>query len=140
MDYTAHNKIVSFIWSIADDCLRDVSVRGKYRDVILPMFVLRRLDCLLSRVKKQSRKRSSASGMKLGSPISNWKVFKKPPGMSFIILHHGLCKSLSTQQPIIVRFWRPTSKLISMALARMLKRSSTSSSCAPWQGIWQKKM
>lgn len=47
MDFTAHNKIVSFIWSIADDCLRDVYVRGKYRDVILPMFVLRRLDCLL---------------------------------------------------------------------------------------------
>lgn len=47
MDHSAHNKIVSFIWSIADDCLRDVFVRGKYRDVILPMFVLRRLDCLL---------------------------------------------------------------------------------------------
>lgn len=47
MDHSSHNKIVSFIWSIADDCLRDVFVRGKYRDVILPMFVLRRLDCLL---------------------------------------------------------------------------------------------
>jgi type I restriction enzyme M protein len=47
MNHTAHNKLVSFIWSIADDCLRDVFVRGKYRDVILPMFVLRRLDCLL---------------------------------------------------------------------------------------------
>lgn len=47
MDHSTHNKIVSFIWSIADDCLRDVFVRGKYRDVILPMFVLRRLDCLL---------------------------------------------------------------------------------------------
>ena len=44
MNTTAHNKIVSFIWSIADDCLRDVYVRGKYRDVILPMVVLRRLD------------------------------------------------------------------------------------------------
>ncbi|HHK3720254.1 TPA: N-6 DNA methylase, partial [Pseudomonas aeruginosa] len=42
-----HNKLVSFIWSIADDCLRDVYVRGKYRDVILPMVVLRRLDALL---------------------------------------------------------------------------------------------
>jgi len=42
-----HNKLVSFIWSIADDCLRDVYVRGKYRDVILPMVVLRRLDSLL---------------------------------------------------------------------------------------------
>lgn len=51
MDHTTHNKIVSFIWSIADDCLRDVYVRGKYRDVILPMFVLRRLDCLLEPTK-----------------------------------------------------------------------------------------
>ena len=52
MDHTAHNKIASFIWSIADDCLRDVFVRGKYRDVILPMFVLRRLDCLLEPSKE----------------------------------------------------------------------------------------
>jgi type I restriction enzyme M protein len=51
MDHAAHNKIVSFIWSIADDCLRDVFVRGKYRDVILPMFVLRRIDCLLEDTK-----------------------------------------------------------------------------------------
>ncbi|WAR46010.1 type I restriction-modification system subunit M [Methylomonas rapida] len=47
MNHAAHNKLVSFIWSIADDCLRDVYVRGKYRDVILPMVVLRRLDALL---------------------------------------------------------------------------------------------
>jgi type I restriction enzyme M protein len=55
MDHAAHNKIVSFIWSIADDCLRDVFVRGKYRDVILPMFVLRRLDCLLEPTKQALR-------------------------------------------------------------------------------------
>jgi len=47
MTQAVHNKLVSFIWSIADDCLRDVYVRGKYRDVILPMVVLRRLDALL---------------------------------------------------------------------------------------------
>jgi type I restriction enzyme M protein len=52
MDHSQHNKIVSFIWSIADDCLRDVFVRGKYRDVILPMFVLRRIDCLLEPTKQ----------------------------------------------------------------------------------------
>lgn len=52
MDHTTHNKIVAFIWSIADDCLRDVFVRGKYRDVILPMFVLRRLDALLEPSKE----------------------------------------------------------------------------------------
>ena len=39
--------ITNFIWGIADDVLRDLYVRGKYRDVILPMTVLRRLDAVL---------------------------------------------------------------------------------------------
>ncbi|WP_207420231.1 type I restriction-modification system subunit M [Desertivirga brevis] len=52
MNHAVHNKLVSFIWSIADDCLRDVYVRGKYRDVILPMVVLRRLDALLEPTKE----------------------------------------------------------------------------------------
>ncbi len=39
--------ITNFIWGIADDVLRDLYVRGKYRDVILPMTVLRRLDVVL---------------------------------------------------------------------------------------------
>ena len=51
MDNQVHNAIVSFIWGIADDCLRDVYVRGKYRDVILPMTVIRRLDALLEETK-----------------------------------------------------------------------------------------
>lgn len=51
MNQAVHNRLVSFIWSIADDCLRDVYVRGKYRDVILPMVVLRRLDALLEPTK-----------------------------------------------------------------------------------------
>ncbi|MCT4616496.1 MAG: type I restriction-modification system subunit M N-terminal domain-containing protein [Marinifilaceae bacterium] len=53
MNTTAHNKLVSFIWSLADDCLRDVYVRGKYRDVILPVVVLRRLDALLEHTKEK---------------------------------------------------------------------------------------
>lgn len=53
MNTQVHNKLVSFIWSIADDCLRDVYVRGKYRDVILPMVVLRRLDVLLEPSKDE---------------------------------------------------------------------------------------
>ena len=40
MDARMLNTIVNFIWGIADDCLRDVYVRGKYRDVILPMTVM----------------------------------------------------------------------------------------------------
>ncbi len=42
-----HARIVSLIWGIADDVLRDLYVRGKYRDVILPFTVLRRLDSVL---------------------------------------------------------------------------------------------
>ncbi len=53
MDHSSHKKIVSFIWSIADDCLRNVFVRSKYRDVILPMFVLRRINCLLEESKEE---------------------------------------------------------------------------------------
>jgi type I restriction enzyme M protein len=52
MDQATHNKIVSFIWGIADDVLRDLFKRGKYPDVILPMCVLRRLDAVLEPTKK----------------------------------------------------------------------------------------
>ena len=53
MNQKVHNQIVSFIWSVADDVLRDVFVRGKYRDIILPFTVLRRLDALLVPTKKE---------------------------------------------------------------------------------------
>jgi type I restriction enzyme M protein len=46
------NWITNYIWGIADDVLRDLYVRGKYRDVILPMTVVRRLDSLLESTKK----------------------------------------------------------------------------------------
>ena len=52
MDQATHNKIVSFLWGIADDVLRDLFKRGKYPDVILPMCVLRRLDAVLEPTKK----------------------------------------------------------------------------------------
>lgn len=53
MNPKVHNQIVSYIWSIADDVLRDVFVRGKYRDIILPFTVLRRLDALLVPTKNK---------------------------------------------------------------------------------------
>ena len=52
MDARMLNTIVNFIWGIADDCLRDVYVRGKYRDVILPMTVLKRFDDALAPTKR----------------------------------------------------------------------------------------
>ena len=46
------NWITNYIWGIADDVLRDLYVRGKYRDVILPMTVLHRLDAVLEEGKQ----------------------------------------------------------------------------------------
>ncbi len=51
MNHPHLNWIAHFIWGIADDVLRDPYVRGKYRDVILPMTVLRRLDAVLEPTK-----------------------------------------------------------------------------------------
>lgn len=66
MDNQTYNQIVSFIWGIADDCLRDVYVRGKYRDVILPMTVIRRLDAVLEPTKEavlEMKKKLDAAGI-----------------------------------------------------------------------------
>src|SRR5277367_5418548 len=52
MDQATHNKIVSFLWGVADDVLRDLFKRGKYPDVVLPMCVLRWLDAVLEPTKK----------------------------------------------------------------------------------------
>ena len=47
-----HSEIVSFLWGVAD-LIRDTFKRGKYQDIILPLTVLRRLDCVLSSTKEQ---------------------------------------------------------------------------------------
>jgi type I restriction enzyme M protein len=52
MDTAQLNGLTNFIWNIADDVLRDVYVRGRYRDVILPMTVMRRLDAVLQPTKQ----------------------------------------------------------------------------------------
>ena len=52
MDQPQLNWIANFIWGIADDILRDLYQRGKYRDVILPMTVLRRIDAVLEPTKQ----------------------------------------------------------------------------------------
>ncbi|MGQ0655217.1 MAG: type I restriction-modification system subunit M [Betaproteobacteria bacterium] len=47
-----HSEIVGFLWGVAD-LIRDTFKRGKYQDVILPLTVLRRLDCVLSGTKEK---------------------------------------------------------------------------------------
>ena len=81
MDNRVHNQIVSFIWGIADDCLRDVYVRGKYRDVILPMTVIRRLDALLEDSKESvldMKKKLDAAGID-----NQWPALCNVAGQAF---------------------------------------------------------
>lgn len=53
MNNEQFNQIVNFLWSIPNEILRDYYVRGKYRDVILPMIVIRRLDAVLEPTKEK---------------------------------------------------------------------------------------
>ncbi|WP_337897532.1 N-6 DNA methylase [Mesomycoplasma ovipneumoniae] len=65
-----YNKLISFIWSVADDCLRDVYVRGKYRDVILPMTLIKRFDSIIEPEKANIMK------FKEMAEKNNWDVTK----------------------------------------------------------------
>ena len=53
-----HSEIVSFLWGVAD-LIRDTFKRGKYQDVILPLTVLSRLDCVLAPTKERVLKRQA---------------------------------------------------------------------------------
>lgn len=95
MDNQVHNAIVSFIWGIADDCLRDVYVRGKYRDVILPMTVIRRLDAMLEDTKPAvlaMKEKMDAAG------ISNqWPALCNAAGQAFCNSSPFLLKDLTSR-------------------------------------------
>jgi len=80
MNQKVHNQIVSFIWGIADDVLRDVFVRGKYRDIILPFTVLRRLDALLVPTKE---KVLEANAFLIKQNIDNKKALENQSGYAF---------------------------------------------------------
>jgi type I restriction enzyme M protein len=54
-----HGEIVGFLWGVAD-LIRDTFRRGKYQDVILPLTVLRRLDCVLAATKEAVLARQAA--------------------------------------------------------------------------------
>ncbi len=81
MEAGQHSSIVNFIWGIADDVLRDVYVRGKYRDVILPMTVIRRLDCLLEDSKEAVLK--AKAGYDAANIQNQEKLLTKVSGHKF---------------------------------------------------------
>ena len=95
MDNQVHNAIVSFIWGIADDCLRDVYVRGKYRDVILPMTVIRRLDAMLEDTKPavlEMKEKMDAAGI-----TNQWPALRNAAGQAFCNSSQFLLKDLTSR-------------------------------------------
>ena len=95
MDNQVHNQIVSFIWGIADDCLRDIYVRGKYRDVILPMTVIRRLDAMLEGTKAavlDMKKKLDAAGID-----NQWPALCNAAGQAFCNASPFLLKDLTSR-------------------------------------------
>ncbi len=95
MDNQVHNQIVSFIWGIADDCLRDVYVCGKYRDVILPMTVIRRLDVMLESTKPavlEMKKRMDDAGI-----TNQWPALCNAAGQAFCNASPFLLKDLTSR-------------------------------------------
>jgi len=95
MDNQLQNSIVSFIWGIADDCLRDVYVRGKYRDVILPMTVIRRLDAMLEDTKTavlEMKKKMDEAGI-----TNQWPALCNAAGQAFCNASPFLLKDLTSR-------------------------------------------
>lgn len=95
MDNQEYNSIVSFIWAIADDCLRDVYVRGKYRDVILPMTVIRRLDVMLEETKPavlEMKKQLDAAKID-----NQWPALCNEAGQAFCNASPFLLKDLTSR-------------------------------------------
>ena len=95
MDNQVHNSIVSFIWGIADDCLRDVYVRGKYRDVILPMTVIRRLDAMLEKTKPAVL--DMKAKMDKAKIANQWPALCQAAGQAFCNASPYLLKDLTSR-------------------------------------------
>ena len=51
MEQAQYSKLFSFLWNIANDVLVHAFEKGKYKDIIMPMLVLRRIDVLLEPTK-----------------------------------------------------------------------------------------
>lgn len=95
MDSQEYNSIVSFIWGIADDCLRDVYVRGKYRDVILPMTVIRRLDAMLEDTKQDVL--SMKKQLDAAKIDNQWPALCNTAGQAFCNASPFLLKDLTSR-------------------------------------------
>ena len=96
MDSAQLNWITNFIWGIADDCLRDIFVRGKYRDVILPMTVLRRLDAVLEPTKAAVLEMKAA--LDTGGIVNQDDALRSASGQAFYNTSPFLLRDLKSRK------------------------------------------
>jgi type I restriction enzyme M protein len=102
MDSAQLKWITNFIWGIADDCLRDIFVRGKYRDVILPMTVLRRLDAVLEPTKAAVLEMKAA--LDTGGIVNQDDALRSASGEAFYNTSPFLLRDLRNHSEITVVF------------------------------------
>ena len=125
MEHPQLNWIANFIWGVADDVLRDLYVRGKYRDVILPMMVLRRLDALLEP--------STLAVLEMKTSLDKAKIIhqdqalRQAAGQAFYNTSRSSRYAISRPVPANSNS-RPTSRPISTASRRTSRTSWRSSS------------
>jgi len=114
--------ITNFIWGIADDALRDLYVRGKYRDVILPMTVIRRLDAVLEPTKQAVLEMKDT--LDKAGIVHQDAALRTAAGQAF----YNTC--VTSRLARAASNWRPIFAPTSMASHPTSKRSSTTSSSA----------
>ncbi len=96
MEQAQLNWITGFIWNIADDVLRDLYVRGKYRDVILPMTVLRRLDTLLEGTKEAVLERKAM--LDKAGIVNQEQALRQAAGQAFYNISGYTLKDLRSRK------------------------------------------
>ena len=110
--------IANYIWGIADDVLRDLYVRGKYRDVILPMTVLRRLDAVLEDSKRNVLEMKTV--LDQAGVIEQDRALRQAAGQAFYNTSRGGGRR-GSHEVQAYEFWRCESTAIGSA-----------GGCAPW--------
>ena len=121
--------IANYIWGIADDVLRDLYVRGKYRDLILPMTVLRRLDAVL--VDSKPNVLEMKTVLDQTGVVEQDAALRQAAGQAFYNTSKFTLRDLrASRQPPAASNSRPTSRPISTASPPMSRTSSRTSSSA----------
>ena len=109
-----HSEIVSFLWGVAD-LIRDTFKRGKYQDVILPLTVLRRLDCVLAPTKEKVLETQA----KLKGKLENLDPQLRKASRLRVLQHVAATTSRSCSP--MRRTWPPTCATTSTASATNMR-------------------